>query len=95
MLLANDTLGPGFTAYQTMVNTVDLQTSVDRLRMQAATRQGHSADFPFPYDISIRESDNLIVDAVACQLLLVYNYLHGKWGFFLSNNNCSKKCVLR
>lgn len=65
MLLANDTLGARFESYQTMVSTVDLQTSVDRLRMQAATRQGHSAEFPFPYDISIQESGNLIVDAVS------------------------------
>ena len=65
MLLANDTLGYGFDSYQTMVSKVNLQTSVDRLRMQSATRQDHSADFPFPYDITIRESDNLIVDAVS------------------------------
>ena len=65
MLLANDTLGDRFQSYQTMVSRVDLQTSVERMRMQAGTRMNHSADFPFPYDISIREADNLIIDAVA------------------------------
>ena len=65
MVLANDTLGPAFEAYQTLVNTVDLETSVDRLRMQAGTRANHSADFAFPFDVSIQESGNLIVDAVA------------------------------
>ncbi|MDB4365464.1 hypothetical protein N9Z08_00910 [Pirellulales bacterium] len=65
MVLANDTLGQGFESYQTLVNTVDLETSVDRLRMQAGTRANHSADFPFPFDISIRETGDLIVDAVA------------------------------
>ena len=87
MLLANDTLGPGFTAYQTMVNTVDLQTSVDRLRMQSATRQGHSADFPFPYDISIRESDNLIVDAVAASSGKIDIEADGSLSFLASVNS--------
>ena len=65
MVLANDTLGQNFDSFQTLVSTVDLGTSVDRLRMQAGTRASHSADLPFPFDISIRESGNLIVDAVA------------------------------
>lgn len=65
MLLANDTLGESFDAYQTLANVVDIQTSVERLRMQAASRQGHSADFPFPYDISIQQDGSLVVDAVA------------------------------
>ena len=65
MLLANDTFGTTFQSYQVMANVVDIQTSVDRLRMQAASRQGHTADFPFPYDIEIRQEGSLIVDAVA------------------------------
>ena len=65
MLLANDTLGPKFESYQTMANVVDLQTSVNRLRMQAASRQKDSADFPFPYDILIQQDGSLVVDAVA------------------------------
>ncbi len=65
MVLANDTLGQNFDSFQTLVSTVDLETSVDRLRMQAGTRANHSADLPFPFDVSIRESGNLIVDAVA------------------------------
>ena len=65
MLLANDTFGTGFETFQTLVSKVDIHTSVDRLRMQAASRQGNSAEFPFPYDIKIRESDDLIIDAVS------------------------------
>ena len=65
MLLANDTFGTRFESFQTLVSTVDLHTSVDRLRMEAASRQGQSTQFPFPYDIKIRESDDLIIDAVS------------------------------
>jgi len=63
--LANDTFGEGFEAFQTMVSDVSLRTAVERLRVQAGSRQGHSLDFPFPYDLTVQEEDNLIVDAVA------------------------------
>lgn len=63
--LANDTFGAGFEAFQTMVSDVSLRTAVERLRIQAASRQGHSLDFPFPYDLTIEEEDDLIVDGVA------------------------------
>ena len=87
MLLANDTLGENFESYQTMVSNVNLQTSVDRLRMQAATRQDHSADFPFPYDITIRESDNLIVDAVSASSGKIDIQANGSLTFLSSVNS--------
>ena len=87
MLLANDTFGNAFGTYQIMANTVDLQTSVDRVRMQAATRQGNSADFPFPYDISIRESGNLIVDAVAASSGKIDIEADGSLSFLSSVNS--------
>ena len=53
-------------------NTLDLNTQVDSLRIKAATQQqtvpappNPSASGPFPYNLSIREEDDISIDAVA------------------------------
>ena len=63
--LGNDTFGQNFESFQTMVSDVSLSTSVNQLRIQAASREDHSPDFPFPYNLTIREEDDLIIDAVS------------------------------
>lgn len=63
--LANDTFGDAFESFETMFSEVTLQTTVERIRVQAGTRQGHRLAFPFPYTLSIDEADSLIVDGVA------------------------------
>lgn len=70
IVLGNDAPTPldGSIAY----NTVDLDTRVDSLRIKAATQQlttptpsNPSASGPFPYELSVREVDDISIDAVA------------------------------
>lgn len=44
---------------------LDINTRVGRLRVQAADRAGDPQEQPFPYRLTVREEDDLIVDAVA------------------------------
>jgi hypothetical protein len=47
-------------------NTVDLTTAVDSIRIKASTRQGDAtATNPFPYNLAIRERNQISFDAVA------------------------------
>lgn len=67
--LANDSFGESYDSYAKSIVTLD--TDVERLRVQAAFRgpyEGVGADpieFPFNYDLKIREQNDLIVDAFA------------------------------
>lgn len=63
--LANDTYGPAFETFQTLFSEVSLRTDIDRIRVQAGSREGHSLARPFPYKISINELNDLRVDGVA------------------------------
>lgn len=74
--LANDTMVlPAFPAGVPIPNTayipsrafasLDISTDVTRLRVQAADREGDQLEVPFPYELAVREEDDLIVDAVA------------------------------
>lgn len=63
--LANDSFGENFETFQTLFSEVSLQTDVDRIRVQAGSRVGHSLARPFPYKISINELNDLRVDGVA------------------------------
>jgi subtilisin-like proprotein convertase family protein len=67
--LANDAPTPidGAIAF----NTLDLSTRVDSMRIRASSQQSNGASSnpspsgPFPYNLSIREYDNITFDAVA------------------------------
>lgn len=61
--LGNDTLGPLFNSLVESVVSVD--TEIETLRVAAASRPGDPLDEPFPYAISVREKDDLVVDAMA------------------------------
>lgn len=47
------------------VNTVNLRTQVESLRVRAATQAGAPLNGPFPYDLTIDEVDDVSFDAVA------------------------------
>lgn len=61
--LGNDTPSPEVGA--SALNTVDLVTNVDSIRVKAATRAGDPLTGPFPYDLAIAEFDSVAIDAVA------------------------------
>jgi hypothetical protein len=63
--LYDDTDNGGASSF----NIVTLQTEVTSLRVQAADRSGNPQQTPFPYDMFIRENDDLAVDAVAASSL--------------------------
>jgi len=77
VILANDAETP--LDLSIAYNTVDLKTALDSLRVRASVRQiggtpsgpfgdtavDTSLSGPFPYDLSIREEDAIIIDAVA------------------------------
>jgi hypothetical protein len=60
--LGNDTLGFDFQSIAESVVSID--TRVTRLRTRAGSRGGDPLQQPFPYDISVREEDGLVVDSV-------------------------------
>lgn len=66
VLLANDADSP--IDQSISYNTCDLSTAVNSLRVRASIKQNGvetSASGPFPYELSIREEDDITIDAVA------------------------------
>ncbi len=73
--LANDTIifptvpptGPyyGSTAF----SVLDISTNTSRLRVQASDRVNDDLEQPFPYVLTVREQNDLIIDAVAASSL--------------------------
>jgi subtilisin-like proprotein convertase family protein len=61
--LANDSPTPssGSVAF----NEIDLRTSIDSLRVRAATSSGVAVSDPFPYEMRISEEDSITIEAVA------------------------------
>jgi hypothetical protein len=63
-------------------NVLDLDTEIRSLRVKAATRLGDANPInPFPYRLSIRETDALLVDAVAASSLPISFASDGDIGF--------------
>lgn len=61
--LANDTHG---TFYDSITESrLAINTDIARLRVQAGSRLGDPLEVPFPYELSVREDNALIIDAVA------------------------------
>ena len=63
LTLGNDTLGENFLSIAT--SEVSLTTDITRLRTQASSRAGDPLEEMFPYKMTINETDDLIIDAVA------------------------------
>ena len=61
--LGNDIFGDFLST--TAFSTVSIDTQVDQLRVRAGSRRGDESGVPFPYELSVRENDNLTIDAVA------------------------------
>ena len=61
--LANDLDTPlaGAVAF----NDVSIRTQIDSLRIRASLRKGAAVNDPFPYTLSVDESDDISIDAVA------------------------------
>lgn len=60
--LANNTLNNTFETLGVLESVFDVMTSVDRLRVQAS--DALNTGFPYPYEVTVNETDDLIVDAV-------------------------------
>ena len=61
--LGNDLSTPEQSSVAT--NVVNLRTKIGSLRVTAATRAGDPLSGPFPYDLTIDETDAISIDAVA------------------------------
>ena len=61
--LGNDIFGSQLST--TAFSRVSVDTDVETLRVRAGARRGDESGVPFPYELSVREDNDLIVDAVA------------------------------
>ena len=52
-------------------NVVNIQTTIDSLRIRAADRKGNAVQTPFPYLLTVSETDKIRIDAVAASSLPV------------------------
>ena len=61
--LGNDIYGSQLVT--TAFSRVSIDTDVDRLRVRAGSRRGDVSGVPFPYELSVREEGDLVIDAMA------------------------------
>ena len=61
--LGNDLFGEYFNTISSSI--VSINTEIESLRIRSGSRRGEETGTPFPYSLTVREEDDLTIDAVA------------------------------
>lgn len=71
-------LSPAVRVPSTAYAVCDINTNVASLRVQASDRQGDNVEQPFPYKLTVREDNDLNIDAVAASSFPIDIFANGE-----------------